>query len=86
LIVELQTRVILLVPIDLLQVLCDASENEVREVELWLDGFYLHWEKLDVDFRVSSLIQGIFGTKRWMWELSAKFKEMQKEKFLYKFV
>ena len=66
LIIELQNGVTFMVPTDLVQGLRDASETDLKEVELWLKGIYLHWEKLDVDFRVSSLMQGIFGTKRWM--------------------
>jgi hypothetical protein len=29
-------------------------------------GFGLHWETLDVDFSVAGLVNGIFGTAKWM--------------------
>ncbi len=73
LVIELPYQVILLTPINLFQGLSEATENEVRDVQLWLNGIYLHWGKLDIDLRVSSLIRGIFGTKRWMLELNKKF-------------
>ena len=74
LIIELQNGVTFMVPTDLVQGLRGASEKDLKEVELWLEGMYLHWEKLDVDFRVSSLMQGTFGTQRWMAEISSQNK------------
>lgn len=29
-------------------------------------GFGLHWETLDVDYTVPGLMNGVFGTARWM--------------------
>ena len=72
LIVELKNGVVFMIPTDLIQGLCGASTNEISEVELWMEGMYLHWEKLDVDFRVSSLIEGVFGTPKWMAEIKLK--------------
>jgi len=72
LIVELQNGICFMIPTDLIQGLRGAAEDDLKKVELWLEGLYLHWEKLDVDFQVSSLMQGIFGTKNWMKEISAQ--------------
>jgi hypothetical protein len=60
-----------MIPTDLIQGLRSASPEDIAEVELWLEGMYLHWEKLDVDFEVSSLINGVFGTPKWMAELNS---------------
>lgn len=72
LIIELKTGVIFMIPTDLIQGLRGAAANEIGKVELWMEGMYLHWEKLDVDFRVSSLMNGVFGTPKWMAELNSK--------------
>ena len=79
LIVELKNGVVFMIPTDLIQGLRDASANEISEVELWMEGMYLHWEKLDVDFRVESLITGVFGTPKWMAELNSKSNNTAKK-------
>ncbi len=35
-------------------------------VEFAPSGLGLHWPTLDADVYVPSLMQGVFGTKRWM--------------------
>jgi hypothetical protein len=49
-----------------IQDLANADRNVVAEVELVGSGSALHWEKLDVDFRVEGLADGIYGNQRWM--------------------
>jgi hypothetical protein len=66
LVLELHNKLTLFVPCDLLQGLRGAKPELISEVELWSDGAALHWEKLDADFRVESLLQGTFGGKTWM--------------------
>jgi hypothetical protein len=73
LIIELKTGVTFAIPTDLVQGLRDAPAAEIGEVELWSDGMYLHWEKLDVDFQVSSLMRGVFGTPKWMTKLNLTY-------------
>ena len=70
LIIELNSGAVLMIPTELMQGLRGASAELISEVELWMDGMYLHWEKLDADFEVSSLLRGVFGTQKWMAELS----------------
>lgn len=72
LVIELKNEVVFMIPIDLIQGLRGASADEISEVELWQEGMFLHWEKLDIDFRVSSLIKGVFGTPKWMSELNSR--------------
>ncbi len=73
LVVELKSGVVLMIPTELVQGLRGAPADEIGEVELWMDGMYLHWEKLDVDFQVSSLMRGVFGTPKWMSELNLNY-------------
>jgi hypothetical protein len=75
LVVELKNGVVFMIPTDLIQGLRGASAVDISAVELWMEGMYLHWEKLDVDFRVSSLMNGVFGTPKWMAELKESSKQ-----------
>jgi hypothetical protein len=56
-------------PPELVQYLHGASEKDLSEVEITPSGDGLHWETLDADLEVSSLLAGIFGNKEWMREL-----------------
>lgn len=56
-------------PHELGQGLAGASENDLSNIELTPAGLGLHWEALDVDLTVPSLLQGIYGTKAWMEQL-----------------
>jgi hypothetical protein len=73
LIIELKNGVTLAIPTDLVQGLRGAPADQIGEVELWMEGAYLHWEKLDVDFQVSSLMRGVFGTRQWMAKLDLTY-------------
>jgi len=59
-------------PPNLVQGLEEATPEALSDV--WLDssGSSVHWERLDVDFEIASLVAGIFGTKSWMSELGRK--------------
>lgn len=59
-------------PPELVQGLVDASPDDLAQVELTPSGEGLHWETLDVDLSIPSLILGIFGTKAWMAELGSR--------------
>ncbi|MGE6741895.1 DUF2442 domain-containing protein [Allorhizobium pseudoryzae] len=56
---------IFMVPARALEGLEDASDAALSEVEL-LGETGLHWESLDVDFRIAGLMNGIFGTSAFM--------------------
>ncbi|MEB3174510.1 MAG: DUF2442 domain-containing protein [Cyanobacteriota bacterium] len=58
------------VPRDLIQGLRGATAEQLEDV--WLDraGLSVHWPSLDADFSILGLVQGIFGTKAWMAEIS----------------
>lgn len=70
--VRLATGVELLIPRSLLQGLENASSRELKRVEVVGRGSGLHWSGLDVDHYVPSLIEGIFGNRRWMSEIGRK--------------
>lgn len=45
-----------------------ASPDQLSEVEILGVGYGLHWESLDADLYLPSLLQGVTGTKAWMAE------------------
>ncbi|MBX3578451.1 MAG: DUF2442 domain-containing protein [Rhizobiaceae bacterium] len=53
-------------PVDRLQGLEGAGDEDLAAVEILGRGFGLHWEKLDADFTVGGLAAGIFGTAKYM--------------------
>ncbi len=46
--------------------LCDASADELAEIEVSPGGYGLHWPRTDEDFSVPGLASGVFGTAKWM--------------------
>ncbi len=78
LVVDLQNGVSVLIPTSLIQIFSNASDDEIDDVEIVLNGMYLRWESLDEDLSVSGLVKGVFGTKKWMSELNAKSNANQK--------
>ena len=72
LVFDLTNSVVLIVPADLLQGLQNASENDLTAVEFWDEGLMVYWKNLDVAFQTSSLLLGIFGTKRWLSEINSR--------------
>lgn len=65
LVVEFTNGAALLVPARSLQGLEDATDAELAEVEL-AGETGLHWAGRDVDFTIAGLMEGIFGTARFM--------------------
>lgn len=79
LILELNNAAVFIVPCGLLQGLADAAPDALAEVELWSEGTALHWEKLDTDFLVAPLLQGVFGGKTWMKNLPQRLSEIHRQ-------
>jgi hypothetical protein len=69
LVIELATGVELAIPRKLLQGLENATPAQIAEVQVEDFGSALHWESLDVDHYVPGVIDGVFGTRKWMSEL-----------------
>ena len=65
-IVELTSGATFAFPPALVEGLCDGTPEQLAEVEVQGLGFGLHWESLDEDYSVPGLMNGIFGTARWM--------------------
>lgn len=65
-VLNLNTGVHIAFPPRLLEGLADASAADLAEVEISPSGLGLHWPKLDLDVYVPALLQGVFGSKRWM--------------------
>jgi hypothetical protein len=64
--VTLSNRLELGIPVDLAQGLAGASASELSEIEISPTGLGLHWPRLDVDLYLPALMQGLFGSRRWM--------------------
>ncbi|UIK04283.1 DUF2442 domain-containing protein [Neorhizobium galegae] len=65
-VIGLNTDVQVAIPARKIEGLSEASEGELSEIEISATGLGLHWPKLDADVYVPGLLQGIFGSKRWM--------------------
>jgi hypothetical protein len=59
----------LLIPREALQGLHSATKEQIAQVEILGNGTGLHWPALNLDHYVPSLLQHIYGSKRWMAEI-----------------
>lgn len=66
LVLELQNGLTLLVPVELVQGLQDATDSALSKFELMIEGSEIYWESLDTQFYVGDLLRGVFGTPGWM--------------------
>jgi hypothetical protein len=65
-IVELTNGATFAFPPALVEGLTSASDDELAEVEVIGKGYGLHWETLDEDYTVPGLVNGVFGTAKFM--------------------
>lgn len=65
-IVELTNGTTFAFPPHLVEGLHDASPAEIAAVKVSGAGFGLYWEALDLDYTVPGLVNGVFGTVKWM--------------------
>jgi hypothetical protein len=65
-VVELTSGATFAFPPALVQGLCDATAQELAEIEVSPAGFGLHWPRIDEDYSVPGLLNGVFGTAKWM--------------------
>jgi len=47
-------------PADRFKILSKATDKQLKEVEVRLDGFALRWENLDEDLTVPGIVEGNF--------------------------
>lgn len=50
----------------MVQFLRHASPEQLAEIEVSAAGFGLHWPQIDDDYTVKGLMNGAFGTAKWM--------------------
>ncbi|WP_449419315.1 DUF2442 domain-containing protein [Phormidium nigroviride] len=72
--INLKHGIIFSFPPNIAQGLAGASPEDLAEVEVTPSGAGLHWEKLDADLSIPSLLAGIYGNKRWMAEVNRKWE------------
>lgn len=65
-VIELESGVSAIIPINLIEVLQNATDKQIGEVKLAVEGLYIRWKSLDEDLFVPNLLQGVFGTRKWM--------------------
>jgi predicted transcriptional regulator len=65
-VVTLNSGVDIAFPPRLAEGLAGASADELTDIEISPAGLGLHWPKLDADLFVPALLEGAFGSKRWM--------------------
>jgi len=71
-IVELTNGCSFIFPVDKAQGLAGASNKDLAAVRILGNGMGLHWEKLDADLSIASLVIGIFGSHAWMREIARR--------------
>ncbi len=64
--VELNNGISVAFPARLAEGLQHASASALSQIEVSPSGLGLHWPKLDADVYLPALLQGVFGSKRWM--------------------
>jgi len=68
-VIELSNGCTLLVPPEFAQGLRGASPSHLANVRILGPGTAISWPALDVQFSVTGLLAGVFGTRAWMAEL-----------------
>ena len=62
----MENGVTLNIPRRLLQGLTEAKPDELNQIELLGRGTGLYWPAIDVAHLVSGLLDGVYGSARWM--------------------
>jgi hypothetical protein len=65
-VVELTNGCVFAFPPRLAQGLENATDDQLKQVEILGAGYGLHWEELDADLSVPGLLAGLFGTEAYM--------------------
>jgi hypothetical protein len=61
-----------LIPVERVEGLSASSADAILRFEITEDGLGVHWPDLDLDLYVPELVQGIYGTKKWMSSLGRR--------------
>lgn len=65
-IVSLDNGLDLAFPPQMAEGLDKATASDLATIEISPTGLGLHWPKLDADFYLPALMDGVFGSPRWM--------------------
>lgn len=71
-VVDLTNGCIFAFPARRVEELETASDAEIAEVQVAGAGFGLHWTSRDADLTIGGLMNGVFGTRKWMSELARR--------------
>ena len=63
---NLDTGLELAFPPQLAQGLDNAASADLADIEISPSGFGIHFPRLDAHLYLPALVQGVFGSKRWM--------------------
>jgi len=66
LIIHLASGVDIAIPVALIEGLHDATEAQRADFLVTASGRGLHWDAIDVQLSVQSLLKGLYGSPRWM--------------------
>lgn len=61
-----------LIPAERVEGLSASSSEAILRFEITEDGLGVHWPDLDLDLYVPELVQGVYGTKKWMSSLGRR--------------
>jgi hypothetical protein len=56
-------------PVSLVEVLSGAPRAKLSRITVSPNGLALHWPLLDADLYIPSLVEGVFGSRRWMQQI-----------------
>lgn len=65
-VVSLNTGIELAFPPELAEGLAGAAPDDLTIIEISPAGLGLHWPKIDADLYLPALLEGVFGSRRWM--------------------
>jgi len=60
------------IPVSLAQGLAGAKAADLADIEISPTGLGLRWPRLYADLYLPALLQGVFGTRRWMAQVMGK--------------
>ena len=79
LVLELESRITLLVPVEMVQGLQTDNDEALSDFSLMAKGSQIHWNELDVQFYIEDFLKGNFGNKKWMSDLSEHLSAIGKK-------
>src|SRR4051812_23737727 len=77
-VVELTNGASFAFPPQLVEGLARAAPEQLARIELLADGYALGWNALDEHVTVPGLLNGVFGTAKWMARLAGQSRSAAK--------